>query len=238
MSTSPDLYLRNTTTNGIGTITTPHVDTVYDLVATAGAGAATAVVTLTAGGTDIPWTVTAGGLHVGWISGRASVGFTLTSVAINIWQEEGNANDNSGGACRIYRYRAGTCLELGSAPFEDDVEMDNSVRNDTWTADVDDTVFAEDDRVLIVFTAVDKGTMTAGTATITFNAAAAATGDSLVSLTGTGTLSFKEEAVTFKANVMVGNAWKVSPAAKIMVGGAWKSIASIKQMVGGAWKNI
>jgi hypothetical protein len=231
------LYLRNTTTNGIASITTPHVDTVYDMVTTAGAGSATCVVTLTSGGTDIPWTVTADGNHVGWISGRAPVGgFTLTSVSISNWQNESNANDNSGGACRVYRYRAGVCLELGAAPFEDDVEMNNSAREDTWTADVDNTVFLEDDRVLIVFTAVDKGSMTSGTATITFNAAAGATGDSFITLFET--ITFKAEDVTFRGKVLVGGAWKSILTAKVLVGGAWKNVAAIKDMVGGAWKTV
>ena len=65
----------------------------------------------------------------------------------------------------------------------------------TWTTNPTDTVFLEDERILLRVFATNITTMTAGTATLQFNAAAAATGDSFWQLA---------ENVTFKAEEVTG----------------------------------
>ena len=187
------LFLRNTTTNGI---TDTGDAVVYDMVIAAGASADTDTVTLTAGGTDIQWTQTAGGNSVAWISGRVpSGGFTLTSADFSGWFEESNMNDEAGGRLRVYKYTPGTptITELGG-PFDDGVEFGTTVTEMTWTANVTDTAFAEDDRILIRVLATNITTMTAGTAAFLFNAADAADGDSFFNIAET--VTFKTESVS------------------------------------------
>ena len=183
------LYLRNTTTNGI---TDTGDAVVYDMVITAGAAADEDVVTLVASGTEIQWTQTAGGSSIAFISGRVpSGGFTLTTGTFSGWGNESNKNDNAAFGVRVIRYQPGpTITEIGG-PFEDTAEFNGTTYEErSITCNVTDTAFSEDDRILVRVYAVDKGgTMTAGTANLKFNAAAAAEGDSFFSI---------NENVTFK----------------------------------------
>lgn len=184
------LFLRSTQTNGIGA-------TYFDMLAAAGASAATAVVGLTAGGTDIQWTQTDGGTVIQWVSGRVPAGgFTLTTTDISTWVEESNANDNAGGRYRVFiRTAAGVETELGGGPFDDGIEFSKPPGAEmTWAGDVTDQAFAENDRILLKVYATNVGTMTAGTATITYNAADAATGDSFFNIAET--VTFKAEEAT------------------------------------------
>lgn len=191
------LYLRNTVANGI---TDSGRTVCYDLISTAGAAVDIDTVTLTNSGTEIAWTQSAGGSTICWISGRVpSGGMNLSTVDMSVWGLESNANDNAGFGCMIYRYIPGTptITALGAAVFEDGAELPRTTPTEqTWAADVNDTAFAENDRVLVVIYATDVGTMTTGTAELHFNAAAAATGDSLVTLTHT------EASITFKAETV------------------------------------
>lgn len=189
------LFLRNTTVNGI---TDTGDGVVYDLITTAGAGSDTGVVNTVAGGTDVHWTKTAGGLTMAWITGRVPAGgFTLTSADISAWLHESATQANARGRVHIYRYQPGTptITELGGSPFNDDkTELSTSTTEDTWTANVTDTAFSENDRLLVKFYITNNGTMPSGrTATITFNAADGASGDSFVNIAET--VAFKAESV-------------------------------------------
>ena len=179
------LYLRNTQTNGIGS-------TYYDLLTTAGSSSDTAVVNSTASGTEIQFTKTAGGAIAQWISGRAPVGgFTLTSTDVSLWLQEDLAATNIGGRYRIFKRAADTTeTEIGGGPFDDGVEFGTTATEETWTGNVTDTAFAEDDRILVKLYITNIGVMAVGTGTLTFNAADAATGDSFINIT---------PAVNFKA---------------------------------------
>lgn len=195
------LFLRNTLANGI---TDTGDGLCYDLIATAGAASDTGVMDTVGSGTNVQWTKTQGGSTLAWISGRVpSGGFTLTSVDVSAWLEESNTGANAKGRFRIYKYTPGTptITELGGSPFDDDkVELSTSATEDTWTANVTDTAFAENDRILIRFFITNNGTMGSGrTCTITFNAADAATGDSFVNLAET--VAFKAEVRTKALNV-------------------------------------
>lgn len=187
------LALRNTTTNGI---TDTGDGVVYDMVTVFGAAVDTDTVTLTTGGTNIQWTQSAGGSSIAWISGRVpAAGFTLTTATFSGWFLESNMNDEAGGRLVVYRYQPGvpTITQLGG-PFDDGVEFGTTITEMTWTANVTDTAFAEDDRILIRVYATNITTMTAGTADLQFNAAAATTGDSFFEIAET--VVFKPEEVT------------------------------------------
>jgi len=231
------LYLRNTTTNGI----TDTGDTVvYDMVITAGAALDTGVVTLVASGTEIQWTKTAGGNSMAFISGRVPVGgFTLAAEpTCSIWGEESNVNDNTTWGFKLYKYVPGPTITQIEAIAEDGVEFTTSPTERTkvlGTVDPDIT-FAENDRILLRLFAVDIGTMTAGTATLSFNAAAAATGDSFLSIVEA--VTFKAEAAAIRASVMYGSAWKAVAGIWIMISGAWKAVTKVNVMYGGAWKDV
>jgi hypothetical protein len=182
------LFLRGTQANGIGA-------TYFDMVTTAGSGAATAVVDTTASGTEIQWTQTAGGSVIQWVSGRApSGGFTLTTTDISIWAHESAAQANSGGRYRVFKRASnGVETELGGGPFNDGVEFGTSATEMTWVGNVTDTAFAEDDRILLKVYITNVGTMGGGrTCTLTYNAADAATGDSFLNIAET--VTFKAEA--------------------------------------------
>jgi hypothetical protein len=179
------LYLRNTRACGIG----PNY---FDMIITAGGGSVTAAVTTTASGTEIQWTQSAGGSELLFISGRTpAAGFTLTTTDISIWAHESGTGVNAGGGYRIFKRAAdGTETELAGGLYEDAVEFTKTTPTEmAWTGNPTDTAFAEDDRILLKLKAVDVGTMGAGTATLTYNAAAAGTGDSFLNIA---------EAVTFK----------------------------------------
>ena len=181
------LYLRSTQNNGIGA-------TYFDMVTAAGAGAATAVVNATAGGTEIQWTQTAGGALIQWISGRAPAGgFTLTTSDISVWCHESVMTVNAGGRYRLFkRTAAGIETELLGGPFDDGVEFGTSAAEMLWAGNPTDTIFLEDDRLLLKVYITNVGTMAAGTCTLTYNAAAAATGDSFLNIAET--VAFKSDA--------------------------------------------
>ena len=188
------LYLRNTTTNGI---TDTGDAVVYDMVIAAGSAVDSDVVTLANGGTNIQWTQSAGGSSIAWISGRIPAGgFTLTTGTFSGWFLESNMNDEAGGRVRLYKYTPGIPLivELVGSPFDDGVEFGTTITEMTWTTNPTDTVFLEDERILLRVFATNFTTMTDGTATLQFNAAAADTGDSFWQLAEN--VIFKAEEVT------------------------------------------
>jgi hypothetical protein len=183
------LFLRSTQTNGIGA-------TYFDMVTTAGAGSTTAAVTTVASGTEIQWTQSAGGGELLFISGRAPVGgFTLTTTDISIWAHESGTGVNAGGAYRIFkRDSGGTETELGGGLYSDGVEFTKTTPTEMlWTGNPTDTAFAENDRILLKIQAANVGAMGDGTATLTYNAADAATGDSFFNIAET--ITFKAEDV-------------------------------------------
>jgi hypothetical protein len=184
------LFLKNTTTNGI---TVAGTNT-YDMDITAPASADTCVVNTTASGTEIQFTKTAGGNVVQWVSGRVPAGgFTLTNTDISINALENNMSANIGGRYRVFKItKAGVVTELASGPFDDGVEFGTVDGVMTWTGDVTDTAFAEDDRVLLRLYITNVGTMATGfTGTLQFNGASAGTSDCFFDL---------NENVTFKTN--------------------------------------
>jgi hypothetical protein len=194
------LFLRNTTNNGI---TDTADDVVYDMVATAGSASDTDVVGTVASGTENQWRQAAGGNTVAWISGRVpSGGFTLTSADISAWLHESNMNANCGGRLRVFKRAAnGTVTELGGGPFNDGVEFAVGTPTEmTWVANVTDTAFAEDDRILIRLYITNVGSMGGGfDCTLTFNAADGSTGDSFFNIAET--VTFKVESTTFPQSV-------------------------------------
>ena len=174
---SVTLYLRNTQVNDLGA-------TYYDMLTTAGAASDTAVVNATLAGTEIQLTKTAGGAIAQWVSGKVPAGgFTLTSADISIWAKEDADLTNVGGRFRLFRRQAdGTETELAGGPFDDGVEFTTTDAEYTWSGNATDTAFIEGDRVLLKLYITNIGVMAIGTATLTFNAAAAATGDSFLSI--------------------------------------------------------
>lgn len=181
------LFLRSTQTNGIG-------ETYFDMITTAGAGSTTAATTTTASGTEIQWTQSAGGSELLFVSGRApSGGFTLTTTDISIWAHESGTAVNAGGGYRVFKRDSfGTETELGGGLYEDGVEFTKTTPTEmAWSGNVTDTAFAENDRILLKIKVVDVGTMGDGTATLTYNAADAGTGDSFFNIAET--VAFKAE---------------------------------------------
>jgi len=163
-----------------------------------GSSADTVVTNTVASGTEIQATKTAGGSTVAWISGRVPAGgFTLTAVDISLWQVESNMNANIGGRFRLFkRTAAGTITELGGGPFDDGSEMGTSNTEDTWTGNPTDTAFSEDDRIILRYYLTNILTMGGSfTGTMTFNAAAGATGDSFLNLAET--VAFKSDGGLF-----------------------------------------
>lgn len=155
------------------------------LLSAAGSGATTWVSdTTTAGGTQIGF----GGV-TNWISGYTPPGgFTLTSADISLWLHENSMSANIGGRVRIFKRAAnGTETELGGGPFDDGVELGTSAGEMTWIANVTDTAFAVNDRVLLkVYVTAAGGTMAAGfIGTLTTDGADASTGDSFIQLVET-----------------------------------------------------
>ena len=183
------LFLRSTQANGIGA-------TYFDMLAVAGAGSTTAVVGTTTAGTEIQWTQTDGGAELLFISGRAPVGgFTLTTTDISIWAHESGTGVDAKGAYRIFKraFIGGIETELLGGLYSDDVEFTKTTPTEmTWTGNPTDTIFLENDRILLKIKAVEAaaGAMSIGTCTLTYNAADAATGDSFFNIA---------ETVTFKA---------------------------------------
>lgn len=171
------LYLRSTQTNGLGA-------TYYDLDIVAGALSDTAVVDTVLNGTEIQFTKTAGGSVVQFISGRAPVGgFTLTNTDISVWLLQSSLLNNVGGRYRIFkRTAAGVETDITGTPFDNGIEVTTSNAEYTWTGNVTDTAFAEDDRVLLKVYVTNIGVMAIGTATLNFNAADTLAGDSFLTV--------------------------------------------------------
>lgn len=176
-STLTRLYLRNTTTNGIGS-------TYYDMIPTAGASVDSAITASTAAGTEIQLTKTSGGALVNFVSGRAPVGgFTLTSVDVALWAWENSTATNVGGRLRLFqRTPGGTETEIGGGPFDDGVEFTTGFALYTWTANVTDTAIEEDNRIVAKLYLTNIGTMAVGDAIVAFNDAAGAFGGSYISI--------------------------------------------------------
>lgn len=147
------LYLDSTTNSGIGNY--------FDMVVTTTSGGVTVAEVATQGsGTEIQWTDTSGGNTIGWISGRVpSGGFTLTSASMNIYAYQSSMLANCGARCRLYKYGG---AELGGGPFDDGVEFGLSYSNYNWTCNVTDTAFAENDRILLILSITNIGTMGGG----------------------------------------------------------------------------
>ena len=182
------LFLRSTQANGIGAA-------YFDMLVVAGSASTTGVVTTTASGTEIQWTKTVGGTELLFISGRAPVGgFTLTTTDISIWAHESGTGVNAGGGYRLFKRDGITSVEteLLGGLYEDGVEFTKTTPTEmAWAGNPTDTIFLENDRILLKLKAVDVGTMGAGTATLTYNAADAGTGDSFLNIAET--VSFKAE---------------------------------------------
>lgn len=174
---SAKLFLRSTQTNGIGA-------TYYDLDIVAGALSDTAVVDTVLNGTEIQFTKTAGGSVVQFISGRAPVGgFTLTSTDISVWLLQSSLLNNVGGRYRIFkRTAAGVETDITGTPFDSGIEATAVNAEYAWTGNVTDTVFAEDDRVLLKVYVTNIGVMAMGTATLNFNTADGSVGDSFLNV--------------------------------------------------------
>jgi hypothetical protein len=192
------LFLRSTASN----VTDTGYSEPLIMVTTAGSGTTTRGLNTTAGGSGLTWST-----NPVWVSGRVpSGGFTLTSVNISVWLQESATSANCQGSVKIYKYTPGTptITELGGGPFNDGVELDSMNATEmTWTANVTDTAFAENDRILVRIMIEGIGTMGGGqTCTFTFNGADAATGDSFIEIA---------ENVTFKAEEVTGTSAIVVP---------------------------
>lgn len=195
------LFLRSTTDNGIGS-------TYQDMITTAGASAATAVVNTVASGTEIQWTASAGGAVVQWISGRAPAGgFTLSGqMTFSLWAKESNAKANCGIRCRIFkRTAAGVESEISSGwAYGSPTEITNSNAEYSWNGTPASTAFAENDRILLKAYIINVGTMASGyTCTLTYNDADAATGDSFLQINET--ITFKGEVVALTQGISGSN---------------------------------
>lgn len=186
------LFLRNTRTAGVVGGANPIY---YDMDITAGAASDTDVVDTVASGTQIQWTdASATDIPVQWISGRLTKAFTLTTCDISIWAHESDMGANAGGRFRLFkRTTNGTETEIAGGPFDDGIEFTVTTPTEmTWIGNVTDTLFGEDDRILLKVYLINVGTMGGPfTCTITFNAADAATGDSFLNLNEN--VTFKED---------------------------------------------
>lgn len=153
------LYLYDTQNNGIGSTYRDMHSTVPT------SGAASYVTATTADGTEIQVTTTSGGAIRQWVSGRVPAGgFTLTTATAAVDAGESNMAANVGGRARIFKRTSdGTETELGGGPFDDGVEWPSTGTNEhTWTANVTDTAFAENDRILLKLYLTNVGTMGGG----------------------------------------------------------------------------
>lgn len=180
------LFLRASTINGISNY--------YDMLPVAGSSTTEEdVVTAVASGTEIQWTVTEGRASVAWISGRAPVGgFTLTTTDVEIRAVESGMGVNAGGRYRIFkRTLAGIETELLGGPFDDGVEFDTSAATMSWVGNPTDTVFLEDDRILVKFYITNIGTMGAGNCSLRFDGDELGARDSFFNIAET--VTFKPE---------------------------------------------
>ena len=205
------LFLRSLLGNGVG-----NTD-YFDMLTSAGASATTAATTTTASGNEIPWTQSAGGSIIRWVSGRfPSGGATLTSIDVSVWCHESGTAVNAGAGANFYkRSPSGVETLITTGPFLDGVEFTKTTPTEmTWTANIDDTAFAENDRLVFELLADNVGTMGNGTVTLTYDAADAATGDSFINLAET--VAFKAEAAFLDTdNEEYGDAYNVGTVARI-----------------------
>lgn len=183
------LFLRQTTTNGIGS-------GYLDMLTTAGVGGAGgASVATTASGTEIQFRDGGQVAIVQWISGRTPAGgFTLTATDISVWCQESNMSANCGGRYRVFkRTNAGVETEIAGGPFNDGIEFSlaPTVTEMTWTGNVTDTAFEENDRILLKVYITNVGTMAGGhNCDLGYDGADGASNDSFFNIA---------ETVTFKA---------------------------------------
>lgn len=189
------LFLRNTSASGVS----DSGVTYYDLLTEAGASSDVAVRNTVASGTELQMKkADADSNVIAWISGRVpSGGFTLTTTDISCWFKEANMSANAGGRYRVFkRTAAGSLTELGGGPFNDGVEFSTASSEMTWTGDVTDTAFAENDRIVVkVYLTNAGGTMGADyECTLTFNAADGSSGDSFFNIAET--VAFKSDLIT------------------------------------------
>jgi hypothetical protein len=143
----------------------PGVQQIFDLSTSLGDGLQSATTATTASGTDIPWTGSTGnGENVLWVSGRVPAGgFTLTSVNIDMWALESSMNANAAPRIRIYKLSTDLVLtELGGGTFDNGVEFGTAAALHSWTANVTDTAFSENERVLIRFYVTNAPTLVMG----------------------------------------------------------------------------
>ena len=182
------LNLHATQNNGIGA-------TYFDMTTTASdTTLSTAVTNTTASGTEIQFTQTAGGTLIQWISGRTpAAGFTLTTATITLRAYESDMSANTGGRARIFkRDSGGVETELGGGPFNDGVEFGTAPATVSWTCNVTDTAFAEDDRILLKLYLTNVGTMGGGF-TATGNYDGTLLGTEVAFLNLNETVTFKSE---------------------------------------------
>lgn len=161
------LNLHDTQANGIGA-------TYFDMDTTASdvTDTQTAVTNTVASGTEIQLTQTAGGTLIQWVSGRVPAGgFTLTTVDAVAVGFESNMAANIGARARLFKRASdGTETELGGGPFDDGVEWGTSPTTVSWTCNVTDTAFAENDRILLKLYLTNVGTMGGGyTGTVNYD---------------------------------------------------------------------
>ncbi len=122
-----------------------------------------------------------------WITDAFRGSETISStVTFNIWGFQSNNNDNTGLHVKLFKWTPSGGKE--GTPFVDSehgTEMTTSASARNWTAAPTSTNFVAGDRVIIEVYANDAGgTMTAGTATVRYNANGVGTdGDSYVSFT-------------------------------------------------------
>ena len=148
-----NLYLAKTST---------RVSGYYDLDASSISSGETFVVNTAASGTNIQWTVTAGGSTAAWISPPLASGVTITTGTMYAYEQESNAKANCKGRLKVYRYTGGSESDSMGGPFDDDVEMDNALRADSWTANVTDVAFSAGDRIVVKMFITNNGTMVTG----------------------------------------------------------------------------
>lgn len=223
------LFLRNTIVNGV---TNTGDGICYDLNTQAGAVETTGIVNTTASGNQ--FTKTAGGLTIAWISERVPAGgFTLTSLVMSAWYEESNSQANVGERYTIYKYNPTgpviTLLGTFDPPNIVASEFTTSATERTLTCDVPDTAFAEDERILIRAHIVNipaAGALsTIRQATIHWNGADGATGDSFANIA---------ETVDFKPVTVAGAGSAAGVGAASAGGGAVKETAGTAAGAGAA----
>ena len=140
----------------------------YWLLEDVGVALSDVITNTAASGTEIQITDVAGGTTVAWISRRIAAAITITSMDVLVYAFESNMAANVGGRARIFkRAPGGTETELGGGPFDDGVEFGTGFALMSWTCNVTDTAFAENDRILLKLYLTNIGTMAGGyTATI------------------------------------------------------------------------